>query len=119
MALNDYSGETLSRANPVVKRLLALTFPDYKGRTIKARLWLRAKPLENYWDGGTRSYYEAVRIADGAVSSFGTDSPFLRSSHEPVDLPDGVILVEHAYFCGKDMGITVWVKSPYLALTEG
>jgi hypothetical protein len=112
MALSDYSGEKLSRANPVVKRLIAATFPEYKGRKIKARLWNGPMRLTNYWDGGTRSFYVAVRIEDGATSDFGTDNPFLRSAHDEVDLPDGVLLVEHSIFCGHDMGLTVWVKSP-------
>lgn len=111
MALNDYSGETLSRANPLVKRLIAATFPDYRGRKIKARLWTRPMRLQNYWDGGSRSYYVAVRITDGAVSDFGTDNPFIRSTHDDVDLPVGVILVEHSYFCGRDTGLTVWARA--------
>jgi hypothetical protein len=111
MALNDYSGEKLSRANPLVKRLLAATFPEYKGRKIKARLWTAPKRLENYWDGGSRSSYVAVRMNDGAISDFGTDNPSLRSAHDEVDLPEGVILVEHSFFCGTDMGITVWMRA--------
>lgn len=110
MALNDYSGETLSRANPLVKRLLAATFPQYKGRKIKARLWRGPMQLQNYWDGGSRSYYVAVRIVDGAVSDFATDNPFERSSHEPVDLPVGVILVERSIFMGRESGLTVWMR---------
>jgi hypothetical protein len=71
--------------------------------------------LENYWDGGTRSYYVAVRINDGAVSDFGTDNPFMASAHAEVDLPAGVILVEHTIFCGRDAGITVWGRPDALA----
>lgn len=114
MALSDYSGEKLSTANPMVKRVLAATFPEYRGRKVKARLWTRPMRLENYWDGGTRSYYVAIRVADGAVADFGTDNPFERSAHEPVDLPAGVLLVEHSIFCGKDMGITVWGRTESL-----
>ena len=115
MALNDYTGEKLSRANPLVKRLLAATFPEWNGRKIKARLWTRPMRLENYWDGGTRSYYVAVRVTDGAVSDFGTDNPFMASAHAEVDLPVGVILVEHTIFCGRDAGITVWGRADALA----
>lgn len=108
MALNDYTGQPLRTGDPLVKRLLKVTFPEYRGRKVKARLWKGPMRLENYWDGGTRSYYVAVRIADGGISNFGTDNPFERSAHEEVDLPVGVLLVEHSIFCGKDMGITVW-----------
>jgi hypothetical protein len=110
MALSDYSGQKLSTASPLVKRVLAATFPEYRGRKVKARLWTGPRRLENYWDGGTRSYYVAIRIEDGAVADFGTDNPFVRSTHDPVDLPAGVLLVEHSIFCGKDMGITIWAR---------
>ena len=114
VALNDFSGLALRKSNPLVKKLLAATFPEYRGRKVKARLWTGPRRLENYWDGGTRSYYKAVRIVDGAIADFGTDNPFLASAHEPVDLPAGVLLVEHSYFCGTDTGITVWARTDTL-----
>lgn len=114
MALNDYDGQKLSTANPLVKRVLAATFPEYRGRKVKARAWLRPQVLSNYWDGGTRSFYKAVRIEDGAIADFGTDNPFVRSTHEPVDLPAGVLLVEHVIFCGKDLGIVIWARTDAL-----
>jgi hypothetical protein len=110
MALTDWSGEKVSKANPMVKRLLAATFPEWKGRKVKVCLWKGPQRLQNYWDGGSRSYYVAVRVTDGAVSNFGTDNPFVQSSHADVDLPSGVILVEHSIFMGKDSGVTIWVN---------
>lgn len=110
MALNDWSGEKLSTANPLVKRVIAATFPEYRGRKVKAQYWRGPRRLENYWDGGTRSYYVAIRIEDGAVADFGTDNPFHQSAHEPVDLPSGVLLIEHVIFCGKDLGLRIWAR---------
>ena len=117
MTINDYSGETLSRANPMVKRILAVAFPEYTGRKIKARTWTKARQLENYWSGGSRSYYVAIRVSDGAIADFGTDNPFVRSTHEPVDLPAGILLVENTIFCGKNTGITIWARAE--ALEQG
>lgn len=114
MALTDWSGETLRRSNPMVKRVLAASFPEWKGRKIKARLWTRPMRLQNYWDGGTRSYYVAIRVSDGAVANFGTDNPFLASAHDEVDLPAGTLLVEHTIFCGRDAGITIWARTDAL-----
>lgn len=114
MALTDYSGQPLRRSDPLVKRLLAATFPEYRGRKVKARLWTHPRTLDNYWDGGSRSFYVAVRLVDGAVSDFGTDNPFRTATHEPVDLPSGVLLVEHTIFCGRDMGLTVWARQDAL-----
>lgn len=110
MALNDYSGIALSRSNAMVKRIIAATFPEYNGRKIKARLWTAPRVLDNYWDGGSRSFYKAIRVEDGALADFGTDNPFHAVTHAPVDLPEGVLLVEHVIFCGKDLGLTVWAR---------
>ena len=106
--LTAWSGPSLSRANPLVRALLQATFPDYGGRTIKLRAWTAPRRLENYWDGGTRSYWKLVRIADGAVAEPTNDNPFEAAAHAEVDLPDGCVFVEHAYFCGKDMGIRIY-----------
>lgn len=111
MALNDYSGQPLRTGDPMVKRLLAVTFPQYRGRKVKARLWKGPMVLENYWSEGSRSYYRAVRIIDGAVADFGTDNPFFATAHEPVDLPSGVILVERSIFMGREAGLTVWARA--------
>lgn len=110
MALTDYSGHPLRRADPMVKKLLAVTFPDYRGHKIKARLWKMPQRLQNYWSGGSRSYYVAVRISDGAVADFGTDNPFLKAAHIEVELPSGVMLVERSIFGGREAGITIWLR---------
>lgn len=118
MALNDYSGVALSKANPLVKRLLAATFPEYRGRKVRVRSWRGPMVLENYWSEGSRSYYVAVRVTDGSIADFGTDNPFLRQSHEPVDLPAGVLLVERSIFMGRESGITVWGRQETLEAGE-
>ena len=105
--LTAFSGPRLSLANPLVKRLLAVTYPDYRGRKVELRAWVRPRQLENYWSGGTRSYWRLVRITDGAVMEPTNDNPFERAAHMEVDLPAGHLFVEHSYFCGKDMGIRI------------
>jgi hypothetical protein len=112
MSLTDWSGVAVSRTTPIIRRIVDATFPDYRGRKIKVRQWTGARQLDNYWSGGSRSYYVAIRVNDGAVSDFGTDNPFLASAHDKVDLPEGVILVERSIFCGKESGLTIWTHAP-------
>lgn len=102
----------LSRSTPAVKRLLAATFPEYRGRTIQLVATERVHGLENYWDGGTRSYWKAVDLATGRVvdPAVATTNPFTKVAHATVELPAGVALVEHTIFCGTDVGVTIHVR---------
>jgi hypothetical protein len=64
------------------------------------------------WDGGSKSTFIAVDLATGRVSdpdarAFGS---FARPSTPTVDLPVGVAIVEHAMFCGKDTGCTIYLR---------
>lgn len=110
----------LSRSNPDVKRLLAITFPQYRGRKIRLSFTERMS-LENYWDGGTRSYYRAVDLNTGEVRepARATGNPFNGMAHVEFDLPTGVALVEHSIFCGKDVGITVHVRRESQTMLTG
>jgi len=116
--LTPYSGPSVSRANPMVRRLLEATFPEYHGRTIQLRAWDKPRRLENYWDGGSRSYWRLVRLSDGAIAEPTNDNPFQAVAHVEVDLPDGHVFVEHAYFCGKDMGIRIYGRLTALSAGE-
>jgi len=102
----------LSRQHPDVAKLIAKTYPDYKGRKVELRE-ANDYHFQNYWDGGTRYYVEAMDLATGQVNPpIGTTTnPFNRESHATFNIPDGIALVEHIYFCGKDCGIRVNVNS--------
>jgi hypothetical protein len=77
----------LRKANPLVKRLLALTFPDYTGRKVELRTWTGPRVLDNYWDGGSRSWWRLVSVAAGTVAEPTNDNPFMADAHEKADLP--------------------------------
>lgn len=101
---------TLSRSNPVVKRLLAATFPNYRGRKLRAVAVAPDRPLyfDLHWSGGSRDVIRLVRVADGAI---GTPRvPAWYSGHDgAVVVPAGHLLVVHSHFVGVDAGITVYV----------
>jgi len=113
--ITPYAGPRVSRANPMVARLLAATFPDYRGRKIELRSWDRPRTLENYWDGGTRSYWSMVEITTGRVGTPTNDNPFEPAAHDKWDLPSGWVAVEHIIFCGHDLGIRIYARAEDLA----
>jgi hypothetical protein len=109
--ITAYSGPTVSRANPAIKRLLDATFPEYRGRKIQLRAWTRPMRLENYWDGGTRSYWAMIDTTTNRIGTPTNDNPFRADAHAEVDLPAGWIAVEHCIFQGHDLGIRIYARA--------
>jgi len=102
----------LSRAHPDVKRLLAATYPEYKGRTINLKERNTYRPAA-YWSGGTRYEFVILRLADYAAVNLthSYDNPFEDKAHESYSIPDGCAVVETGFFCGKPLGIRIYVNS--------
>lgn len=64
------------------------------------------------WDGGSRDVFVARRMADGFDVPFpGQDTaPWDRGRQDrTVTLRPGIAVVEHSHFCGKDMGLRIYV----------
>jgi hypothetical protein len=97
------------RKNGYLKTLLAMSFPDYRGRTfnLEERVTLYFDP---YGGGGTNSKFVLIDIPTGRSAAYRPTSPFSdKNAYHDVPLTDGTILVEHARSCGHDMGITFHV----------
>lgn len=106
----------IQRKDPVVKRLIRAAFPAYRGRQIQITA-LDEFQVTNERSGGTWTDVFAVRLEDLAVLAL-TDFTTTRHQDQMVteaDLPDGVVLVAHHRFCGKDLGIEILVKPSNLA----
>lgn len=104
--------QRLRRSHPEVKALLALTYPEYTGRSIVLAQQDRYH-MADYWDGGSRTYVTAVDLATmrtHAPASFA-HTPFAKGAHGSFDIPDGVAMVEHVIYCGRDLGIRVVVNA--------
>lgn len=99
--------------DPEIKRIAKVAYPDYRGRKIRWKV--QAYPLDcrSYWDGGSRTYFKFVRLADNAVVSMPTQSAFDKqiAGSDAVVIPEGFVCVTHSIFCGKDTGLTVYVNS--------
>ncbi len=100
----------LRRSDPAVKRLLAATFPRYRGRKLSAVPWGDGPLyLDLSWSGGTKD--EVVLVdASGRVSDLVVPSPWSGGANDPLRVPPGSILAVHSYFCGRDVGVRFYVR---------
>jgi len=89
-----------------VPAMLLAAYPDYKGR--KYRVEYRENYyMQNYWSEGSRYYCKAVELSSGRVvdPAHISTNPFRKEAHATIGIPEGVCIVEHIFFCGKDMGL--------------
>jgi len=96
-----------------LKTIGKASFPDYRGRKFKVST-RQPVDVRSYWSGGCRDYFVAINLHTRetlGVPQNGT--PFDGGPIRPngVEVPAGFAIVEHSYFCGKDMGITVHVNA--------
>lgn len=111
----DSPSRPLRRSDPLVKRVLAVSFPDYRGRKIKAVVTDGPLHLDLSWDGGTVDKVVLIDVAGGRVGKLNVPSPWASGANAPVDVPDGAIVAVHSYFCGVDVGVTFYMKAPAVA----
>lgn len=103
----------VSRQDAVVKEIIRRTFPGYRGRKVRVQVSDRPMRLNAYWDGGSRSSYVAVEMDTlrTAAPDQAVQNPFRAAAHAEYQIPVGILLVEHQIFCGKDVGITIHVRT--------
>lgn len=101
----------MKTSNPEVKRIAKLAFPEYRGRKFSVVVTDKPMTFQNYWDGGTRDYLQAVQIDTGKVwpPSVMSQNPYNDKAQLAVAPIPGWALVTHNYFCGQDVGLTVLV----------
>jgi hypothetical protein len=97
----------------LVKKLSKVVYPEYNGRKFSAEVKSRYF-LSNYWDGGSRNYMVAIDLKTARIMepSRGSTIPFNSIANTCIDIPPGVGILEHSFFCGKDMGIRLYVSQP-------
>ncbi len=105
--------ESVKLTRPQAKQVLAITFPEYRGRKIKVEFTDKVWFDDLYWSGGTRAKYVILR-SDGSSRLVPTSNPWSDNRNPCVDLPNSVVVVQHLMFCGQDMGITIYAH-PSLA----
>ena len=92
------------------RRIAHAAFPSYNGKKFEVRAQSYPLNCRSSWQGGSRSYYVFVNLANmqaspemPAQSAFDPEVKELNA----VTLPEGVVCVEHVIFCGKDLGIRI------------
>jgi hypothetical protein len=88
--------------------IIQATFPAYAGRKISVEFTRSVTFTDTNWSGGTKTDYVLVR-ADGMRLKLNAPAPWVN----PVEgatftLPVDVLVVTHSYFCGHDMGLTIY-----------
>ncbi len=107
----------VSKGHPVVKALLALAFPGYRGRKVSVELAAQAY-VEPVASGGTFDKVVAVNAAGAKMEvSFDLANAW-KYSAGPLPVPEGVALVVHSYFCGKDVGVRIYVNPGSVKLAQ-
>lgn len=103
--------EKLTKLDPLTRSVFTAAFPTYRGRTFRYRLTESPMDVRSYWDGGSRDYFAIVRLADRAVLPIPAQSGFDRAlpGADAVPMRPGFAIVEHSIFCGKDLGLTLYL----------
>ena len=96
-----------------IRDILEASFPDYKGRKFRIRVEEKYF-MSNYWSGGSRTYVKALGLKSGKLVAvepdWKTTNPMRPEAHAEFFIPSNIILVEHTFFCGKDLGISIVVS---------
>jgi hypothetical protein len=93
-------------------RKIALTcYPEYKGRKISVASAAIYR-MADYWDGGSRDYAIAYELESGRTGAptGAVHNPMNGAAHAEIEIPAGVAIVERSIFCGREVGITIYVN---------
>lgn len=100
------------QAKPIVKA----TFPDYRGRKFRLEFRDSVRFYDVNWSGGSKNEYKLVNTSGqigtlAGVTRAPWDNPI---EGQEFSLSPDVMIVKHSFFCGSDMGITIYAH-PSLA----
>ena len=109
-----------------VKRIVQAAFPGAKSRRTVKLESRNTYHVSDYWDGGSRNECRFVRLSD--LTTMHSESvprenrqqianPFGLAIYDVILTP-GFIVVEHVWFCGKDLGYRIYY-SKELQLDQG
>ncbi len=110
---------TPENAKKLVKALAKKAYPDYTGRKFRV-CERKSYYMSDYWDSGSRNYCVAVNLSTGEIKEPSREAkiPWNNVAHASFDIPAGIGILERSIFCGKEIGITLYV-APTSPLTPG
>lgn len=103
---------TRSLTRRQAEKIINATFPSYRGRKIRLELTKQVTFCDLNWSGGTRNSYAAI-AHDGRTDRLDMSrvAPWANPIEgRTIDLPPGVLIVEHSIFCGKDCGLHLYLN---------
>lgn len=113
------------KSDPKVAHLVRLCYPSYKGRRkVKVSAKQRYR-VRDFWDGGSRDYVEFVHLPTMSLRSLAEIDFEGQDKANPFDLDMGyanltpdIVAVENTIFCGKDLGIRIYLHPDAYARLE-
>jgi hypothetical protein len=101
--------------------IIRATFPDYRGRKVKlcAAESVTIHMADLNWSGGSRYQYRGATLSGqstGSLDKHNATAPWDKPVGSfDVPIPAGACVVEHVMFCGKDLGLRIYVNPVDLA----
>jgi len=102
---------TIYTDHPDVKKIALAAYPDYNGKKFCVEIANHPLDVRSYWDGGSKNFYVFLRLDTLNTWEMPQQSAFDKKVNgaDSVSLVPGMVCVEHTYFQGHDMGITIHV----------
>ena len=105
-----------TKTAPEVIEVAKRAFPNYTGRKYSLEVFKGPKRLDSCWDGGSRDTYKVIPLTKSTTGMFKVPENGTPFSNDGIicelsDLPEGLALVCHCIFCGRDIGLTVYVNA--------
>jgi len=102
----------IEKPDGTIRKIIIATFPGYRGKKFKLSTSIPSR-LDSYWDGGSKDYFSFYELSTGKVLDVGSNHPLFESGKpcKLESLPPGIVIVKHCFFCGKDMGITIYANT--------
>lgn len=97
---------TRKQALPFIE---AADMADYTGRKISVEFTETVPVYNTNWDGGSRNYYSFLNME----TSTSRKAPDFAPWENPIEgqratLKPGRVIVERCFYCGSDLGITIY-----------
>jgi hypothetical protein len=111
--------ETMAQTQIAVTRkevaaIVLGSFPEYRGRKLRICPSEKVTLTQLNWEGGSRSQYRAVTLEGfpiGNTDEYNQVAPWNNPAEgKTFAIPQGVVIVEHVMFCGKDLGLRIWTN---------
>lgn len=100
---------TLHVDTPEVRAIVSRAFPEYNGKRFRVEIFQGPMRLDSYWSGGSRDYWTAVRLNDGATATVPENgTPWNPTLEQVEQLPENTALVQ--YHAGNFEYVTVYVR---------